>query len=64
MPYNLTNKGNLQKTGLIDTEKRLVIARSGGREVGEMGKGGQKTQTFSYKTSKSWGYNAKHGGDS
>jgi len=64
MPYNLTNKGNLQKTGLIDTENRLVVATSWGREVGEMGKGSQKTQTSSYKTSKSWGYNVKHGDDS
>ena len=43
MPYNLTSKRNLQKTGLIDTENRLVVAR--GRGVGEhleKGEGGQR----------------------
>ena len=30
------------KTELIDTEKRLVVARGGGVGVGEMGEGSQR----------------------
>ena len=40
-----------------------MVARGGGRGVGEMGKGGQKIQTSSYKTNKSWGCNVRHGDD-
>ena len=36
---------------LIDTENRLVVARGVGWGVGEMGEGGQKVQTSSYKIS-------------
>ena len=44
-----------QKPELIDTENRLVVVR--GREwgMGEMGEGGQKVQTSSYKINKYWG---------
>ena len=40
-----------------------MVARGGGRGwgVGEMGEGGQKVQTSSYKINKSWGYNVQHG---
>ena len=31
-----------------------------GLRVGEMGEGGQKVQTPSYKISKFWGFNVKH----
>ena len=34
---------------LIDTEKRLVVARGGQEWVGEMGDHGQKVQSSSYK---------------
>ena len=33
----------------------------GGREVGEMGEGGQKVQISSYKMNKSWGCNVQCG---
>ena len=45
--WNLTNK-------LIDTENKLVVARCKGWRVGEMGEGGQKRQTDSYKINKPW----------
>ena len=38
----------------MDTENRWVVARGRGWEVGEMGEGGQKVQTSSYKINKSW----------
>lgn len=41
----------LNKSQLIDTENRLVVARGGGWEVGEIGEGSQKIQTSSYKVS-------------
>ena len=41
--WNLKKKQN--KTELIETENRLVVARGGGWKVGEMGEGGQKVQT-------------------
>ena len=41
------------KTKLTDTENRLVVARGGGRRVGETDEGGEKVQTSSYKINKS-----------
>ena len=57
---NKKKKKNL--SSFIDTESRLVVARSGGRGegLGKMGEGGQKVQTSSYTVNKSWGYNAYH----
>ena len=36
------------------------MARGKGWGVGEMGEGGQKVQTSSYKINKSWGCNVQH----
>ena len=41
------NQTNKQKTELLDSENRLVVARSRRRGVWEMGDGGQKVQTSS-----------------
>ena len=38
-----------KKTKLIETENRLVAARSEGWELGEMSKGSQNVQTSSLK---------------
>ena len=51
-----TNKNELK---LIDTENRLVVARSQG--VGEWEDVGQRVQTCSYKMNKFWGSNIQHG---
>ena len=45
----------------INTENRLVVARGEGWEVHEMGEGGQKVQTSSYKTNKFRRCNVQHG---
>ena len=37
-------KQNNPKAKLIDTEKRLEVARGGGGKAGQMGEGGQKAQ--------------------
>ena len=41
-----------KRVELIETEKRLVIARSKQLRVGIIGKDGQIVQTFSYTTSR------------
>ena len=46
---------------LRDTEDRFMVARGRGGEGGEMGGGGRKAQTSSYKIKKSWGWNVCHG---
>ena len=55
---------NKQYTKFTDTEQNGSCQRwwVGGccREVGEMGAGGQKVQTSSYKINKSWGCNIQH----
>ena len=65
IPYDLTYMWNVKKQTnkhkLIDTENKLVVARSGGWELGKMGEVGQKIQTSSYKINKSWGGNVQHG---
>ena len=48
-------------TKLIDTENRLVVARSEGKRVGEIGEGGQNPHNSSYKINKLWGCNVQHG---
>ena len=63
--YNPKTKQARNKPTLssfIDTENRLVVARSGWRwrKLGKMGEGGQKVQISSCKISKSWGYNVYH----
>ena len=45
---------------LIDTEKRLVVARGRGVGCGKIGEGGPKVQTSSYEISKSWGCHVQH----
>ena len=64
------NQTNKQKTELLDSENRLVVARgvSGawwgcgmGGGVGKIHEGGQKIQTSSYKINKPCGWNAEHG---
>ena len=47
---------NKKKTILTDAENGPVVARNMWW-MGDMGEGGQKAQTSSYKTGKSWGYN-------
>ena len=42
-----------KKPEFIDTENRLVISRSGEQDMEEMGEGGHKSQTASYKINKS-----------
>ena len=42
-------------------ENKLVATTGRGCWVGELGEGGQKVQTSSYKMSKLWGYNVRHG---
>ena len=39
--WNL-KQNKLKQTKLMDTKKRLVVARAGGQEVGETGEGGQR----------------------
>ena len=39
--WNL-KQNKLKQTKLMDTKKRLVVARGGGQEVGETGEGGQR----------------------
>ena len=41
------------KPKLTDTENRSVVARGMGVGMGEMGEGGEKVQTSSYKINKS-----------
>ena len=38
-----------------------MFKKSGGSEVSEMDKGGQKVQISGYKINKSWGCNVQHG---
>ena len=57
----LTFMWNLKNKTLSSYIKnRLVVARGKGWGVGEMGEGGQKVQTSSYKINKSWGCNVQH----
>lgn len=42
-----------RKSKLIDSEKRLMIARDARWRAGKMGEEGQKVQAFSYKLNKS-----------
>ena len=45
-----------KQTELREIEKRLVVTRGRGWEVGEKGEDSQKAQTSSYKINKFWGY--------
>ena len=59
--YELTCMWNLKNKTLSSyIKKRLVVARGKGWGVGEMGEGGEKVQTASYKINKSWGCNVQH----
>ena len=53
MLYDLTYTWNLKSkqtnTKLMNTENRLVFVEGRGWRVGEIGEGGQKVQTSSYK---------------
>ena len=56
MRYDLTYTWNLKTNQtdieLMNTDKRLVFDRGRGWRVGEIGEGGQKVQTSSYKINK------------
>ena len=43
------HKNKLKTNKLIDVENSLVVSSGGGWGVSEMGEGGQKVQTSSYK---------------
>ena len=53
-------KQQQQITKLTDTENRSVVVRGRGWRVEELGEGGQKVQTSSYKIIKSQGCNVQH----
>ena len=42
-------KQNKKNPKLIDAENRFLVVRGSGWEMGEMGEGGQKVETSSYK---------------
>ena len=54
-------KNNQTKEYVYRYRSRLVIHRGGSWGLGEMGKGSQKVQTWSYKLNESWGCHVQHG---
>ena len=45
---------------LIDTEKRVMVARDRGWVVGNMGEESKKVQMSGYKINKPWGREVQH----
>ena len=50
--WNMKTKQDKNSIKFVDTANRLVVARGGGWEVGEIGEESQKVQTSSYRVNK------------
>ena len=61
MHYCMISQVESKKIKFIDTDQMGGCQRPGNWEQGEMGKGGQKVQTSSYKINKISGHNVQHG---
>ena len=51
---------NVKPTKIIEKDNIFVASEMWGWSVVELSEGGQKVQTFSYKTNKYWEYNVQH----